>query len=219
MLRFRRPSPALVIACVALFVAMGGTGYAALKLPKNSVKAKQLAPRSVGSSEAHNLTAKDFKKSARAKLRGPRGERGPAGPAGPAGGAGGAGALRLVGPPASSDGACAVNNPPPVGEFCIAEDQGSWANYGNGYAPAAFSRDASGLVRLQGSVAGSDGGNGIDQFAVFHLPAGYRPAQNRRFAASVNGAAGWVDVLTNGAVVSSAWPATLLSLDGIAFRP
>jgi hypothetical protein len=37
-----RPSPALLVACLALFVAMGGAGYAALKLKPNSVKTKNL---------------------------------------------------------------------------------------------------------------------------------------------------------------------------------
>lgn len=32
----------MVVACLALSVALGGTGYAAIKLPKNSVGAKQL---------------------------------------------------------------------------------------------------------------------------------------------------------------------------------
>ena len=32
--RITRPSPALVISIVALFVALGGTGYAAVQLPK-----------------------------------------------------------------------------------------------------------------------------------------------------------------------------------------
>ena len=36
------PSPAMVVACAALAVALGGTGYAALKLPRNSVGTKQL---------------------------------------------------------------------------------------------------------------------------------------------------------------------------------
>jgi hypothetical protein len=36
------PSPALVVACLALLVALGGTGYAAIKLPANSVGTKQL---------------------------------------------------------------------------------------------------------------------------------------------------------------------------------
>lgn len=38
----RKPSPALVISFVALCLAMGGTGYAALKLPKNSVGSSQI---------------------------------------------------------------------------------------------------------------------------------------------------------------------------------
>jgi hypothetical protein len=69
----RRPSPAMVVALLALFVAMGGTGYAALKLPKNSVKATQIAKTAVGASEIktggvgtsevknRSLLAKDFK--------------------------------------------------------------------------------------------------------------------------------------------------------------
>jgi hypothetical protein len=38
----RRPSPAIVVATTALFVALGGTSYAAFTLPKNSVGTKQL---------------------------------------------------------------------------------------------------------------------------------------------------------------------------------
>jgi hypothetical protein len=42
--RFSRPrlTFANVIACLALFIALGGTGYAAFKLPKGSVGTKQL---------------------------------------------------------------------------------------------------------------------------------------------------------------------------------
>jgi Collagen triple helix repeat (20 copies) len=57
------PSPAMIVACVALFAALGGTGYA-----------------------AGNLVHKATASSAKAKpKRGPRGKRGPAGPAGPQG--------------------------------------------------------------------------------------------------------------------------------------
>jgi hypothetical protein len=43
-LRFlrRRPSPAIVISCVALFMSLGGVGYAATQLPGNSVGTYQL---------------------------------------------------------------------------------------------------------------------------------------------------------------------------------
>jgi hypothetical protein len=50
-LRSRRPSPALLISLIALFVALGGTGYAALKLPKNSVGTKQLKKNAVTGSK------------------------------------------------------------------------------------------------------------------------------------------------------------------------
>jgi hypothetical protein len=38
----RLPSPAMVVACIALAVALGGTSYAAVRLPANSVGTKQL---------------------------------------------------------------------------------------------------------------------------------------------------------------------------------
>jgi hypothetical protein len=50
-LKQRRPSPALVISLIALFVALGGTGYAALSLPKNSVGTKQLKKNAVTGSK------------------------------------------------------------------------------------------------------------------------------------------------------------------------
>jgi hypothetical protein len=45
--RPRRPSPALIVSIIALVVALGGTSYAALALPKNSVGTKQLKKRAV----------------------------------------------------------------------------------------------------------------------------------------------------------------------------
>jgi len=48
-LRFlrRRPSPAIVISCVALFMSLGGVGYAATQLPRNSVGSCQLRNNAV----------------------------------------------------------------------------------------------------------------------------------------------------------------------------
>jgi hypothetical protein len=42
-----RPSPALMVAFLALFVAMGGVGYAALKLRPNSVKTRNIKDQAV----------------------------------------------------------------------------------------------------------------------------------------------------------------------------
>jgi hypothetical protein len=77
-----RPSPAMVVALVALFVAMGGGAYAAIKLPKNSVGSKQIKKNAVTSAKVKNgsLRAGDFTKSGL-----PAGAQGPAGPAGATG--------------------------------------------------------------------------------------------------------------------------------------
>jgi hypothetical protein len=47
-----------VIAMLALFVAMGGTGYAALKLPKNSVGSKQIKKNAITSTKVKNGSLK-----------------------------------------------------------------------------------------------------------------------------------------------------------------
>jgi hypothetical protein len=75
----RRPSAATVIASVALFVALAGSGVAAVRLvvPKNSVGTKQLREGAVDSAKVknHSLLGADFKKG---QLHaGPRGAMGP----------------------------------------------------------------------------------------------------------------------------------------------
>jgi hypothetical protein len=58
-----RPSAALVISCLALFVALGGSGYAdVLRVPFNSVGVLQLRSNAVVSSKVrnHSLRAVDF---------------------------------------------------------------------------------------------------------------------------------------------------------------
>jgi len=88
MRRFRRPSPAFVVACLALAVALGGSGYAAIVLPANSVGTKQLQNGAVVAAKVkpHSLLATSFKAGqVPAGPAGPAGAQGLAGPAGPAG--------------------------------------------------------------------------------------------------------------------------------------
>ncbi|MBJ7358000.1 hypothetical protein [Nocardioides sp.] len=56
---------ASITATLALVVALGGTSYAAVNLPKNSVGSKQIAKAAVKSSDVKNdgLTGKDIKES------------------------------------------------------------------------------------------------------------------------------------------------------------
>jgi hypothetical protein len=61
----RSPSPAMVVACIALIVALGGTGYAAIILPANSVGTKQLKRNAVVSKKVKNnsITGADVRES------------------------------------------------------------------------------------------------------------------------------------------------------------
>jgi hypothetical protein len=79
--RFRRPTPATVIALIALFVALGGTGYAALKLPRNSVGTKQLKANAVTGAKVKNgtLSSDDFGGTLPTGAQGPKGDTGAAG--------------------------------------------------------------------------------------------------------------------------------------------
>src|SRR5215217_859577 len=74
-----RLSFANVISLIALFVALGGTGYAAVKLPKNSVGGTQIKKNAVSSSKVKNgsLTKADFKASdLPVGAQGPKGDPG-----------------------------------------------------------------------------------------------------------------------------------------------
>jgi hypothetical protein len=68
----------MLVALAALFVALGGSSYAALALPKNSVGKDQLKKNSVTSVKVKqgSLLTSDFKASQRRKLRGAQGMQG-----------------------------------------------------------------------------------------------------------------------------------------------
>jgi hypothetical protein len=86
-----RLSYANVTASLALFIALGGTGYAAVTLPHNSVGSAQIRSNAVGtkeirrgavrSSDVRNRTIRvgDLANSTRKSLRGTPGPMGPAG--------------------------------------------------------------------------------------------------------------------------------------------
>ena len=82
---FRRPSPSMAVAFVALLVALAGTSYAAIQLPAGSVGTKQLKKNAVTGKKVKNrsLRAADF--AAGQLPQGPQGIQGIQGPAGPAG--------------------------------------------------------------------------------------------------------------------------------------
>ncbi len=93
----RRPSPAMVVACLALLVALGGTSVAAVSqlVPRNSVGTAQLRDNAVARVKIRNNAINSAKVQNRSLLAvdfangqipaGPAGPEGPTGPAGPQG--------------------------------------------------------------------------------------------------------------------------------------
>jgi hypothetical protein len=118
----------MVVACIALLVALGGTSYAVQALPRNSVGSKQLKNNAVTSKKIKNgtvnsnkvkngsLLSADFK--AGQLPAGPQGPRGLTGERGPQGERGERGLQGEVGPPGpatgAAGGALAGNYPNPT---------------------------------------------------------------------------------------------------------
>jgi hypothetical protein len=103
----RRPSPAMIVACLALLVALGGTSVAAVnQLGRNTVATPQLVNGAVTNPKLRNNAVNSAKVANRSLLRvdfrpgqlpaGPVGPQGPAGPAGAAGAAGPAGVIGAI---------------------------------------------------------------------------------------------------------------------------
>jgi len=108
--RIPRPSPAMIVACIALLVALGGTSYAISNPPPDSVGPLQLRDNAVTNAKIQNGAVTSEKVRNRSLLAidflpgqlprgkaGPAGAVGPPGPAGPAGAAGPTGAAGVIG--------------------------------------------------------------------------------------------------------------------------
>lgn len=98
----RRPTPAMIVACIALAITLGGTSYAAIVIPRNSVGTVHLKNNAVTSLKVQNQSLRAIDFAPGQLLRGPAGpagaqgaagSAGPAGPAGPAGASAAGGTL------------------------------------------------------------------------------------------------------------------------------
>ncbi len=154
--RPRRPTPALVVAIVALVFAMVGTGYAAFKLPAKSVGTKQLKANAVTTAKvkAHAITGKKLKlKSIGTVPNASHATLADTANALPAP------VLHVVGAPGEPPFLEGAANIPAEGPISL--------------PPAAFFKDADGVVHLEGAVkAGSSE-------LLFALPPGFRPGSGK----------------------------------------
>jgi hypothetical protein len=154
-----RISYANVVATLALFLAIGGVGYAATKLPKNSVGTKQIKKNAVTGAKVkkHTLTGKNIN-------------------------------LKKLGtvPSASSAAVASALTPLEAVHFVGTPGEPPFINGSNVPAgaleppipgvslrPVGFYKDHEGIVHLEGAAVV---GTGTPYPIIFTLPAGFRPA-------------------------------------------
>jgi hypothetical protein len=202
-----------VVSLLALFVALGGSAYAAVKLSPNSVGSRQVKPDS--------LTGADIRE-------------GKLGTVPSAAAAGDAGSLDGLDSSAFARSGLTWTSVPkahqsgdPPGRFICFTSDGVECNrfFQNfdevgAHANAAYARDGFGVVRLQGSVryVAPDTDPSTEPF--LQLPAGYRPPDRRVFAVLRNGTElARMDVDADGFlwIVPEYEPGDWFSLDGVEF--
>jgi hypothetical protein len=205
-IQLRRPSPALVIACIALFVALGGVSYGlatgsidSREIADDTIRSKDVRDNSVYTRDLRNNDIRDIdirngtikgRDVARGTLTGDNVNMAKLGQVPDAAALGGVAAAEYAraAEPVSLIGAAGK---PPFGA-------GFSASGGADLAPGYWK--AAGMVWLQGTVSGGPG-------VAFTLPTGYRPAGTAHYDA--------IEIQADGDVVVPAGPA---SLDGASFR-
>ncbi len=213
--KLRRPSPALVIACIALFVAMGGVSYGVATgsidsreirngavttkdLRNNEVRGRDIRNSTIGGRDVafNTLSGNDIRESGlrqvpSAAFAGSAVNAVNAGNAGNANTLGGVSGSGFVRKEAPAFAAIPLGGATPVG----------------GQTPA-YDVDGSAYIHLQGTYTG---GAAPD----FTLPAGARPAATSRFAVRKDDATAVLTIEPTGqGTVAGAGD---VSLDGVTF--
>jgi hypothetical protein len=190
----QRLTYANVMATIAVFIALGGASYAAMRLPKNSVGTKQIKRNAITTAKIKNgaVTGAKIKASS-------------------------LGTVPSATHATSADDATIANSitPPEAPRIVGAAGQPPFASGWKGeanFGPISFYKDREGVVHLEGLAEGNNTG-----VAVFTLPSGYRPEKKLFFSNFGYSGATWpVYVEPNGEVQSGS--KFEISLSGITFR-
>lgn len=123
-----RPSASMIVACVALFVALGGVGYAAVtigsaQIQNNAIKSVDIKNR--------GIAKKDLSRNAVKALQGQKGAPGAKGDTGAAGSDGAAVAFAYV----NSDGTVDETRSKGIADANVVADGGIYGFRGLGFAP------------------------------------------------------------------------------------
>ncbi len=204
-LRVSRPSPAMIVAIIGLLVALGGTSYAAFKLPKNSVGSKQLKKNAVTSKKIKNgaVTASKINTT-------------------------GLTVPNATHANTADNAGTASNIAAPEGFHIVGQPSGP--AFQNGCSditaaplqPVGFFKDKEGIVHLQGAFQCPASGD-----IAFTLPAGYLPTGGTVLVEA--GSGGSVQLIISGGFTSGSttFPpgaiatsgGTSIDTSGVNFRP
>jgi hypothetical protein len=183
------PSPAFVVSLIALFVALGGTSYAAITaLPTNSVGTAQLKNNAVTKAKINDdaVTASKINSSA-------------------------AGAVKVVG----AAGAPAYQN----GWGASGEGDEGVSFYKDAFGVVHFQGSATSGIAVAPQRGASAHNKAVIVNTLFTLPAGYRPNGDLWFAAYGGaGSAAYIEVASNGTVMEVYGSDTYIGLGNITFR-
>jgi hypothetical protein len=176
-----RFSHVTIVAYLALFVALGGTSFAAVQLSKGSVKKKHIAANAVVSKKVKNgsLRAVDFKASelpaGQPGLPGPKGDQGPPGATGAAGTPGADG---VQGTP----GADGVQGPPgPTASAFVSDSTDRNLTVLTTVATTTITTGFQGRIMASASVLAQPDGGGNDQMVCAITIAGAQSAGFEQF--------------------------------------
>ena len=186
------PSPATLVAAIALTFALISTAFAADPVAKlNAKKVRKIAQSEIDK-RAPGLSVANATSATNA-----------------------GNAANLGGYPPSAYAGSAIEPYHVIGEAGEPMFQNGWTN-NPGYATAAFAKDPLGVVHLRGAIDGSGG------TVAFTLPLGYRPADDLIPVGVAGGpTAATVDIQPDGDVSPSCNPSAACSvvvgLDSITF--
>lgn len=193
-----------VVATLALLIALGGSSYAALKLPKNSVGPKQLKKNAVSTSKVKKeaITAAKVKKGT---LTGSQISLSTLGTVPAAQTASVASVANSVAP---SEGWHMIGA---AGEPTF---QNGWQNAGGTVDRVGFYKDRTGIVHLTGRAFAGPSNN-----TMFQLPHGYRPAAGGSLSFAVACQCTYTAIDPQGGFVTISLPTGRVFVDGSGSGP